>query len=219
MRTLSQEEIDQVGGGGPDQLKIGPITITGIEAGLALRNVMGAFGVAFAGGYALGTAANAGLTWALGDTVGNRMYQSGHAPAACAMTDDEVPPAFASIIGHVCGVIAVGMAALSAFFMWSLINRFSWQLLIFESILIGLTVLFFRWAGALTGYWNTRGRLAVPKVVYAFVGAIFVALGVFSLYVVTAKPMFLDEAPVFLFGLVGCGFLTYWSYLTYKRFK
>ena len=49
MRTLSQEEIDQVGGGGLDQLKIGPVTITGIEAGLALRNVMGAFGVAFAG--------------------------------------------------------------------------------------------------------------------------------------------------------------------------
>ncbi len=48
MRTLSQEEIDQVGGGGPDQLKIGPVTITGIEAGLALRNVMGATGLRLA---------------------------------------------------------------------------------------------------------------------------------------------------------------------------
>ncbi len=35
----------------------------------------------------------------------------------------------------------------------------------------------------------------------------------------TAKPVFVDEAPVFLFGLVSCGFLTYWCYLTYKRFK
>jgi hypothetical protein len=82
MRTLSQEEIDQVGGGGPDQVKIGPITITGIEAGLALRNAMGAAGVAFGFGYALGTGLNSLYTVAAGNTLGNQIYQSGHAPAA-----------------------------------------------------------------------------------------------------------------------------------------
>ena len=135
------------------------------------------------------------------------------------MTDDEVPPIVATVIGHVCGVVAVGMAALSVFFIWALVQRFSWALLALDSIAVGLTVLFFRWAGALTGYWNTSGRLAVPKMVYAFLGAAFVALGVFSLYVITAKSVFVDEAPVFLFGLASCGFLTYWCYLTYKRFK
>ena len=78
MRTLSQEEIDQVGGGGLDSLKIGPVTITGIEAGLALRNVMGAFGVAFGFGYGVGSVLNAGWTAASGDTLGNQLYRSGH---------------------------------------------------------------------------------------------------------------------------------------------
>ena len=94
------------------------------------------------------------------------------------MSDDEVPPGIASVFGHVCGVIAVGMAVLSALGVWALVHRFSWQLLVFESISIGLTVLMFRWAGALTGYWDTRGRLAVPRVVYAFLGAVFVGIGV-----------------------------------------
>ncbi len=135
------------------------------------------------------------------------------------MTDDEVPPGYASIFGHACGVVAVGMAALSTFFLWMLVNRFSWQLLLLESIAIGLTVLFFRWAGALTGYWNTRGRLAVPKVVYAFLGVVFVAIGILGLSVMVTKHVFLDEAPTFLFGLVSCGFLAYLCYLTYRRFK
>ncbi len=92
------------------------------------------------------------------------------------MTDDEVPPALRAVIGHVCGVVAVGMAALSAFFIWALVQ----PVLVATpgarvDLAVGLTVLFFRWAGALTGYWNTRGRLAVPKMVYAFLGAAFVA--------------------------------------------
>ena len=55
--------------------------------------------------------------------------------------------------------------------------------------------------------------------VAAFFGAFFVAVGVGTLYIMTVKPVFLDEAPMQLFGLVGCGFLTYWCYLAYKRFK
>ena len=54
MRTLSQAEIDQVSGG-VDSINVGGVSITGIEAGIALRNVMGATGVAFAAGYGTGT--------------------------------------------------------------------------------------------------------------------------------------------------------------------
>jgi hypothetical protein len=40
MRTLSEQEIEQVGGG-LDTITIGGVTISGIEAGLALRNIAG----------------------------------------------------------------------------------------------------------------------------------------------------------------------------------
>ena len=136
------------------------------------------------------------------------------------MTDDEVPPAIASVVGHVCGVIAVGMAGVSVWGVWMLVHRFNGQLLVFDSICLGLTVLLFRWAGTLTGYWDTRGRLAVPKVVYAGLGAVIAAAGVGTLYVMIAKsPMYLDQASILLFSMVSCGFLTYFCYLTYKRFK
>ena len=85
MRTLSQEEIDQVSGGGLDQLKIGPVTITGIEAGLALRNIMGAGGVAFGVGYAGGTLLNSWYTAAAGNSLGNQIYHLSHSsPDAAA---------------------------------------------------------------------------------------------------------------------------------------
>jgi hypothetical protein len=77
MRTLSQEEIDQVGGGGLDQLKLGPATITGIEAGLALRNIMGAAGLAFGVGYAGGTYLNSLYTAHNGGvSLGTQFYHS-----------------------------------------------------------------------------------------------------------------------------------------------
>ena len=77
MRTLSQEEIAQVSGG-LDELKIGPVTITGIEAGLALRNIMGAAAVSFGFGYAIGTGLNNVYTVAAGDTLGDQLYHSFH---------------------------------------------------------------------------------------------------------------------------------------------
>jgi hypothetical protein len=136
------------------------------------------------------------------------------------MTDDEVPPAIASVIGHVCGVIAAGMAAVSVWGIWMLVHRFNWQLLVFDSICLGLTVLLFRWAGALTGYWDTRGRLAVPKVVYAGLGAVIAAAGVGTLYVMIAKSrLYLDDVPSLLFGMTSFGFVTYFCYRAYRRFK
>ena len=77
MRVLLQEEIDQVSGG-IDSLKLGPVSITGVEAGLALRSVMGSFGAAFAFGYGIGSVLNAGWTGISGDTLGNQLYRSGH---------------------------------------------------------------------------------------------------------------------------------------------
>ena len=39
------------------------------------------------------------------------------------MIDDEVPKSFASVIGHVCGVIAVGMTASTLFGVWALARK------------------------------------------------------------------------------------------------
>ncbi len=74
MRTLSQAEIDQVSGG-VDSINVGGVSITGIEAGIALRNVMGATGVAFAAGYGTGTAMYAAYTAVSGQSLGTDIYQ------------------------------------------------------------------------------------------------------------------------------------------------
>jgi hypothetical protein len=75
MRTLSEQEIDQVGGG-LDSITFGGITIGEIEAGLALRNISGAAGVAFGVGYGAGTLFNEGYTAISGDTLGTDIYQA-----------------------------------------------------------------------------------------------------------------------------------------------
>ena len=77
MRTLSKDEIDQVSGG-LDVLKLGPVSITGIEAGLALRNVMGATGVAYGFGYALGSGYNAVWQATSGNSFGTDIYKASH---------------------------------------------------------------------------------------------------------------------------------------------
>lgn len=74
MRTLSLAEIDQVAGG-IDSIDIGGISITGIEAGLALRNVLGAVSVAFGVGYAGGVIINNTWEAVSGDSLGTDIYQ------------------------------------------------------------------------------------------------------------------------------------------------
>ena len=74
MRTLSVAEIDQVSGG-IDSINIGGISITGIEAGLALRNVMGAVSVAFGVGYAGGVIFNNTWQAVSGNSFGTDIYQ------------------------------------------------------------------------------------------------------------------------------------------------
>ncbi len=73
MRTLSRAEIDQVSGG-IDSINVGGVSITGIEAGIALRNVMGATGVAFAAGYGAGTLVNSAYTSVSGQSLGTDLY-------------------------------------------------------------------------------------------------------------------------------------------------
>ena len=75
MRTLSVAEIDQVSGG-VDSIKVARISITGIDAGLALRNSMGALGTSFAAGYAVGTGINMGYTAISGQSLGTDIYQA-----------------------------------------------------------------------------------------------------------------------------------------------
>jgi hypothetical protein len=74
MRTLTRDEIDQVSGG-IDSINVGGVSITGIDAGLALRNVMGAAGVAFAAGYGTGTLIYNGYTAINGQSIGTDLYQ------------------------------------------------------------------------------------------------------------------------------------------------
>ncbi len=75
MRTLSVAEIDQVSGG-VDSIKVAGISVTGIDAGLALRNAMGALGTSFAVGYGVGTLANASYTAISGQSLGTDIYQA-----------------------------------------------------------------------------------------------------------------------------------------------
>ena len=75
MRTLSEQEIEQVGGG-LDTITIGGMTITGIEAGLALRNIAGATGVAFGVGYGIGTLAYDAYTAISGTSLGTDLYNA-----------------------------------------------------------------------------------------------------------------------------------------------
>ena len=73
MRTLSEQEIEQVGGG-LDSITIGGMTISGIEAGLALRNIAGATGLAFGVGYGVGTLAYDAYTAISGTSLGTDIY-------------------------------------------------------------------------------------------------------------------------------------------------
>ena len=75
MRILSQAEIEQVSGG-VDSMNLGGVSITGIEAGLVMRNVMGAGAVAYGFGYAVGSGFNAGWQAVSGDSLGTDIYQT-----------------------------------------------------------------------------------------------------------------------------------------------
>jgi hypothetical protein len=134
--------------------------------------------------------------------------------------NDEIPKSIAVVVGHVCGVIAVGMAALSVFGVWRVAHNASLAGLISLALCTGLTLLLFRWAGALTGYWDTSGRLSVPKAVYAAFGAFFVVLTVVGVYVLAVHtPASFDSAFAILTGALGGAVLVYLCRLAVRRFK
>jgi hypothetical protein len=76
MRTLTESEIEEVGGG-LDEVTVAGITITGIGAGLALQSVGGAAIASFGAGYAVGTGINYVYTAASGESIGTDLYQAG----------------------------------------------------------------------------------------------------------------------------------------------
>ena len=136
------------------------------------------------------------------------------------MIDDEVPRSIASVVGHVCGVIAVGMAALGMFGVWALARKLTMPGLVLESLCIAVSLLMFRWAGALTGYWDTRGRLAVPKAVYACLVFAFAGLAaVGAMLLVFRTPSSFDDAWLLLIGVLCSGVLSHLCRLATQRFK
>jgi hypothetical protein len=135
------------------------------------------------------------------------------------LIDDEVPKSFALFIGHVCGVVAVGMVALSVFAIWSFYLKPSGQLFIASVVVIGLSGLFWRWAGALTGFWDTQGRLAVPRLVYSGLGAVLVAaIALRVAFAFVSPPTSVGEGSLFLIGVSCCAVFVYLCYLAYNRF-
>jgi hypothetical protein len=136
------------------------------------------------------------------------------------VVNDEIPESIARVVGHVCGVIAVVMAGLSLAGLWALVHRYTWGGLIAVTVAVGLATLFFRWAGALTGYWDTSGRLSVPKTVYvvfaAFVGVCAATSG-YLLFV--DMPTSFDKALTLLIGVICAVPLIYLCYLATQRFR
>jgi hypothetical protein len=133
---------------------------------------------------------------------------------------DEVPKSVASIIGHVCGVIAVAMAALGLFGVTVLFRKPSGAVLLLVALATAMTVLMVRWAGALTGYWDTRGRLAVSKFVYSLLGALFVALALLGIgLMIASPPLSVGEGLTMVIGAFGSGAMAYLCYLAYRRFE
>jgi hypothetical protein len=133
---------------------------------------------------------------------------------------DEIPESVARVIGYVCGVIAVGMATLGLLSIWALAHKPS-VLLMFAALFCGgLSLLMFRWAGALLGRWDTRDRLVVSKFFYSAFGALLVGLVLFSIAATSVRPpQTLDEGLLVVTGISGGVALIYLCYLAYRRFR
>jgi len=75
MQTLTEQEIDQIGGG-VDEVTIAGVTITGLTEGLALQSAGGALIASFGVGYAVGTGINYTYEAISGDSIGTDLYQA-----------------------------------------------------------------------------------------------------------------------------------------------
>ena len=136
------------------------------------------------------------------------------------MIDDEIPTSVAKLIGHVCGVFAVAMAAASGYGAWAVAHKFSAPGLIATAVGMAIATLLFRWAGALTGYWDTSGRLAAPAFVYVGLGGLFAASTLFGAFLlVVDMPTSFGKAFGLWTGVLSGAVLTYLSLLASRRFK
>lgn len=134
--------------------------------------------------------------------------------------DEDVPNSVTRLLGHVCGVIAAAMAVVSGYGIVGLISaatahRASWFGAIMVLIGVGLTALFFRWAGVLTGYWKTHGKLAVPASVYAGFGVLCAALSFGGVYMVLARPS--GQPIVWIVGVICGAALAHWCYVLLRN--
>ena len=75
MQVLTEQEIEQVGGG-VDEITVAGATITGISEGLVLNSVGGALVASFGVGYAVGTGINYSYEAISGDSIGTDLYQA-----------------------------------------------------------------------------------------------------------------------------------------------
>jgi len=140
------------------------------------------------------------------------------------MIHEEVPAGAARFFGHVCGVIAVAMAALSGWAFWSAAvavahGRSSIGLAALVAVGAILAALFFRWSGVLTGHWSTHGRLAVPPSVYAAFGVCCAGVSGVGLYLLLTQTLTFWGSLKIAAGVVSGGVVAYWCHLLLKQRK
>jgi len=136
--------------------------------------------------------------------------------------NEDVPSPLTRVLGHVCGVIAAAMAVVSGYGVIRLVgagfdHRASWFGVI--AVLTGVVVtgLFFRWAGVLTGYWKTHGRLAVPAAVYAGFGVFAAALSFGGVYLLLAAGQPVGQPILWIVG-ASCGTaFAHWCYVLLRN--
>jgi len=138
------------------------------------------------------------------------------------MIHQEAPAGAARFFGHVCGVIAVAMAALSGWALWSAAatvahGRFSVGLAALGVVGAVLTALFFRWSGVLTGHWSTHGRLAVPPGVYAAFGVCCAGVSGVGLYLLLSRTLTLWGSLTIAAAIVSGGVVAYWCHLLLRQ--
>jgi hypothetical protein len=136
--------------------------------------------------------------------------------------DEDVPESATRLLGHVCGVIAAAMAVVSGYGIFRLVSALidhgaSWLGVIPVLIGVAMTGLFFRWAGVLTGYFKTHGKLAVPTSIYAGFGVLFAALSFGGVYLLLASARPIGQPIFWIVGLICSAALAHWCYVLLRN--
>ena len=134
---------------------------------------------------------------------------------------EEVSAPAARFFGHVCGVIAVAMAAFSGWALWqigvaALQGRFAWTPSLLVLLPVTLTVLFFRWAAVLSSERSSAGRLSVPPSAYVAFGLFCAALSGFGLYLLLTQTLTFWGSLKLAAGVISGGVVAYWCHLLLK---